>query len=121
MTDFARANFNCDVYFYGVNFSELVNFTFGVFNKRFILSCVKLENLSLKGVVINSIDCIDIEIINAANRETFLVLKNAAIKQNDSIKALEFHTKEYNKYLEELKTKNKEEITELIDKKIDLN
>jgi hypothetical protein len=37
------------------------------------------------------------------NRETFLTLKNVALKQNDQIKALEFHTQEYQIHLKALR------------------
>jgi hypothetical protein len=36
------------------------------------------------------------------NRGTFLTLKSAALKKNDQIKALEFHTQEYQSHYEKL-------------------
>ncbi len=35
---------------------------------------------------------------SAGNRETFLILKSIALKQNDKIKAVEFHTQEYEQH-----------------------
>jgi hypothetical protein len=43
---------------------------------------------------------------NADKRETFLTLKNVALKQHDQIKALEFHTQEYQSHYEKLNWNN---------------
>ena len=45
---------------------------------------------------------INLDFKNAENRETFLVLKKLFIKMNDTISALEFHKKEYEKYYSDL-------------------
>jgi hypothetical protein len=37
------------------------------------------------------------------NRGTFLTLKSAALKKNDQIKALEFHTQEYQSHYEKFR------------------
>jgi hypothetical protein len=47
-------------------------------------------------VIIDRIEYGNVE-FKSDNRETFLTLKNVALKQRDQIKALEFHTQEYQK------------------------
>jgi hypothetical protein len=44
-------------------------------------------------VIIDRIEYGNVE-FKSDNRETFLTLKNVALKQRDQIKALEFHTQE---------------------------
>lgn len=55
----------------------------------------------------------DWENISASEkRETFRILKNEAIKQNNKISALDFHAKEMQSYYDELKSESKKERTE---------
>ena len=126
--NFSGTTFEKEVYFYISTFKEkacFYNSTFekdaifswNIFNSRFIFSNVntkinykneyiKIEQknfkLDLKGAIINSMDYTNTDIKQACNRETFLVLKELAIKRYDSIVALDFHKKEYDKHRKDL-------------------
>ena len=86
-------------------FSEKVDFTEAIFKNVLNFSGVKSIELDLKHTIIDRMEYNNTE-FSSDNRETFLTLKNVALKQNDQIKALEFHTQEYQTYLKVLR-KNK--------------
>ena len=86
-------------------FSEKVDFTDAVFKNVLNFSGVKSIELDLRHTIIDRMEYNNTE-FSSDNRETFLTLKNVALKQNDQIKALEFHTQEYQTYLKSLR-KNK--------------
>lgn len=75
----------------------------------------KYATLSLMSASIDRIvlDKLTLFAHNGANRETFNVLKNLALKQNDQIKALDFHTLEMERYYLDLQSE-KGRITEKI-------
>ena len=97
--------FNEEVTFMGAVFIKKANFIGTKFNKMLNFSGVKVRNLNLQNTIIDSIEYSNVR-FNANNRETFLTLKNLALKQNDQIKALEFHQQEYQTHLKTLR-KNK--------------
>jgi hypothetical protein len=87
------------------SFSKKVDFTSAIFNDVLDFSGVKNINIDLKHAIIDRIEYGNVE-FKSDNRETFLTLKNVAFKQHDQIKALEFHTQEYQTHLKALR-KNK--------------
>jgi hypothetical protein len=82
-----------------------LDFTSAIFNNVLNFSGVKNIDIDLKHAIIDRIEYGNVE-FKSDNRETFLTLKNAALKQHDQIKALEFHTQEYQTHLKALR-KNK--------------
>jgi len=83
-------------------FSKKVDFTGAIFNNLLNFSGVENINLDLKHTIIDRMEY-DNTKFSSDNRETFLTLKNVALKQNDQIKALEFHTQEYQIHLKALR------------------
>ncbi len=82
-------------------FSKKVDFTSAIFNDVLDFSGVKNIDIDLKHAIIDRIEYGNVE-FKSDNRETFLTLKNAALKQHDQIKALEFHTQEYQTHFKNL-------------------
>ena len=120
---FDSAEFLKGVDFVSVNVANLASFSNARFRdnasfksvkcKRMLFESARAENLILRDVevseslnlrnsIIDYLDCSGIKVSDAQNRETFRILKNAAIQQNDRISALDFHKKEYKKYAEEI-------------------
>ncbi|SHN93960.1 pentapeptide repeat-containing protein [bacterium endosymbiont of Bathymodiolus sp. 5 South] len=83
------------------SFSKKVDFTSAIFNNVLNFSGVKNIDIDLKHVIIDRIEYGNVE-FKSDNRETFLTLKNVALKQRDQIKALEFHTQEYQTHFKNL-------------------
>jgi hypothetical protein len=83
-------------------FSKKVDFTGAIFNNVLNFPDVENINLDLKHTIIDRMGYDNIK-FSSDNRETFLTLKNVALKQNDQIKALEFHTQEYQIHLKALR------------------
>ena len=83
-------------------FSKKVDFTGAIFNNLLNFPDVENINLDLKHTIIDRMGYDNIK-FSSDNRETFLTLKNVALKQNDQIKALEFHTQEYQIHLKALR------------------
>ncbi len=109
--DFRYAHFMDNVSFRQVVFIQDVNFEYTVFEKFLSFGQVNTRKcdqfkLNLKSSQIQAIDYTDTNIEHAANRETFLILKNLALKQQDQIKALDFHVQEMEKYRQSLSWKN---------------
>ena len=61
-----------------------------------------MTTLRIKNHQIEKIDYTDVTIIKTPNREIFLVLKQMALKQNDTISALEFNTMKMSTYYSSL-------------------
>ncbi|VVH64253.1 hypothetical protein BSPLISOX_2130 [uncultured Gammaproteobacteria bacterium] len=87
------------------SFSKKVDFTKAIFNNVLNFSDVKSIDIDLKHAIIDRIEYGNVE-FKSDNRETFLTLKNVALKQHDQIKALEFHTQEYQSHYEKLNWNN---------------
>jgi uncharacterized protein YjbI with pentapeptide repeats len=108
---FSNSTFTKKAYFFKSTFKEKISFEFSRFGDILFLNNINNEkkeekfSLNMKSAVLDRIDLSDTVIDNAENRETFLVLKNIAIKQNDRVSALDFHKKEMNKYFADLKWK----------------
>jgi uncharacterized protein YjbI with pentapeptide repeats len=87
------------------SFSKKVDFTRAIFNHVLNFSGVENINLDLEHAIIDRIEYGNTK-FSADKRETFLTLKNVALKQHDQIKALEFHTQEYQSHYEKLNWNN---------------
>ncbi|VVH55184.1 hypothetical protein BSPCLSOX_2300 [uncultured Gammaproteobacteria bacterium] len=87
------------------SFSKKVDFTRAIFNHVLNFSGVESINLDLEHAIIDRIEYGNTK-FSADKRETFLTLKNVALKQHDQIKALEFHTQEYQSHYEKLNWNN---------------
>ncbi len=116
--NFQEATFIKNAHFYGATFIKEADFQEACFKGRvdFELSQIKLlifnktklfgkeeSQINLKSAQIKSMDYASIDTQNIANRESAVVLKNIAIKQNDQITALKFYTWEMEKFQKELK------------------
>jgi hypothetical protein len=66
---------------------------------RLVIASKDIITINLKSTTVNKIDYGNTK-FSADNRETFLTLKYVALKQHDQIKALEFHTQEYQSHYE---------------------
>ncbi|CAC9473714.1 hypothetical protein [uncultured Gammaproteobacteria bacterium] len=99
--DFNGTKFSDEVSFVGTVFNDIVDFTSAIFNNVLNFSGVKNIDIDLKHAIIDRIEYGNVE-FKSDNRETFLTLKNAALKQHDQIKALEFHTQEYQTHFKNL-------------------
>ena len=99
--------FKYQAIFQRTRFHKSIDFSNAIFEKYLEFTSVQLGCLNLKFAEISKIDYTDtkIKVKNATNRETFLILKNRALDQEDQVKALEFHTHEMEKYREELSWK----------------
>ena len=101
--NFRNSKFQDTANFKGTIFKDIANFKETIFKELLNISNLTFNEgakLNLMNTQVDSIDFTEskIEVDNAENRETFLVLKNIASRQNDNISALDFHTKEYEKY-----------------------
>ena len=109
--DFKSATFKEKAYFNSSTFNKNAIFSLTTFEKEFAFNGVNKQEqndfiLDLKLSDIEIMDYTDSNINKADNRETFLTLKNFALKNNDQVKALEFHTKEMNKHYDTLRWQN---------------
>ena len=111
--DFSNAVFKESAYFSGAIFEKEAVFNMTIFNQEFAFNEInkgqeqKDFELDLKYAYIKQgMDYTGTVIHKAKNRETFLILKNSAIKNNDQVKALEFHTKEMEQYKADLQKPN---------------
>lgn len=101
--NFTLATFVQNAVFNFATFGNIVDFQSAEFNT--VLSLYKVTvKLDLNNTIVDRIECNDANFI-VDNRETFLTLKSVALKQNDRIKALEFHQQEYQTYFKDLKWK----------------
>ena len=109
-SDFSYAKFHDIANFNGAEFQNIAYFSYTLFNESFDLTEVnkakenkkiKPLQLSLERANVQKIFYSGAE-ITGIKRETCNILKNAAIKQNDQIIALDFHTQEYAKHYDEL-------------------
>ncbi len=103
---FRDASFSKHADFNFASFSKDVDFEFASCER--VLSLRELQKsgvLNLKSAQVGKIDYYDTTIDQAANRETFLVLKNLAIDQQDQVKALDFHVQEMEMYRKSLSWK----------------
>lgn len=114
---FLKSTFNEKINFFNATFNKKTDFSESTFKKEadFELSKINFllfDNIKGDGIFnlqksqIDKISYSGTNIKKVKNRETFLVLKNLALKQNDQISALDFHKKEYEKHFEELSFKN---------------
>lgn len=105
-TDFAEAKFGAEADFEEAEFSnQLTDFTKAQFVRALNLNIVQSIHLHLHQTQMDMIYCDTQCAFTTPSRETFLVLKNIAIKRHNKIKALEFHTQEYQQHLATLKWK----------------
>ena len=124
-TSFLGGTFKGEAFFIKALFINEVNFIEVIFTKTIYLDCIqkcifdfnfaKIDRLviaskdiitiNLKSTTVNKIDYGNTK-FSADNRETFLTLKYVALKQHDQIKALEFHTQEYQSHYEKLNWNN---------------
>lgn len=109
---FDDAQFNDSVYFMEAQFLRCTSFEFARINSFLIFDEINNEKneldfsnfkLDLTSTIARNITYSKHNITNVENRNTWLTLKQAAIKQNDNISALEFHKKEMLQYKEDLK------------------
>ncbi|SMM98282.1 hypothetical protein SPONL_2091 [uncultured Candidatus Thioglobus sp.] len=89
--DFYDATFNQDSDFGNTKIQGILNFT-----------KVKKIKLDLQLAIVDRIEYGNTE-FTSDNRETLLILKNVALKQNDQIRALEFHQQEYRTHFKNIK------------------
>ncbi|SFV87338.1 hypothetical protein MNB_SUP05-SYMBIONT-4-483 [hydrothermal vent metagenome] len=109
--NFYLATFAQDAVFNFATFGNTVDFQSAKFNKVLGFHKVNVAEdkintvkLNLNNTTVNRIDYNDTK-FTVDNRETFLTLKSVALKQNDQIKALEFHQQEYQTYFKSLSRK----------------
>ncbi len=106
---FLHTVFSRDAIFAATDFEDRVDFGLSQIKhlifKKAKLSGEKKGPINLKSAQIESMNYADPSVSpqNIANRESAVVLKNIAIKQNDQIAALQFYTWEMEKFREELK------------------
>ena len=111
VASFTKANFMEGANFNYSHFECMLTFQNAKFNNMLTLNGMNDDKnykydkfiFDLKNVQVERIDYVDAYIPRADNRETFHILKNVAIKQNDQIKALEFLVKEMKQYKKDLK------------------
>lgn len=108
--------FKSDVSFQWANFREKANLThmkvlngnanfYGAsFDKNMYLNDGEFKKLELERCVIDNSYFLDVK-IKSAGRETFRIIKNEFLKQNDRIEALKYHAREMNAYWRELALK----------------
>ncbi|MGQ4004734.1 pentapeptide repeat-containing protein [Francisellaceae bacterium CB52] len=108
--NFSNVTFEANVNFLNVSFERDALFRNADIKSKFLISGInnkdkKYEsfNLDLTAVSPSYIDYNNINVSKVTDRKTWLVLKQAAIKQNDHISALEFHKKEMLQYTDDLK------------------
>jgi hypothetical protein len=109
--DFRSATFAKGVYFLSATLKKNISFELAKIIEILSFAGVKFEdsaekyiNLDLKFTQVERIEYGNAE-FRADNRETFLTLKNVALKQNDKIKALDFHKQEYETHYQNLNWK----------------
>ncbi len=105
--NFEHATFTKQADFRGATFSQhLIDFQQAQFSTSLILNSVKSIHLNLNQTQLDTIYYDTNTTFNAFNdipsRDTFLILKSVALKQHDKIKALEFHTQEYEQHWDKL-------------------
>ena len=108
---FYNAKFHDEANFNGAEFYDITYFDYAMFNESFDLTFVNTakENKKIKPLQLSLEKTNVKEIfysgtkIAGETRETCNILKNVALKKNDQITALDFHTQEYNKHYDELK------------------
>lgn len=100
---FSEATFTKEAYFWGVIFKKEADFSLTIFSETSVLNFIKAEvtKLNLRLSTLKRIEYGEAK-FSADNRETFLILKNIALKQNDHIRALEFHKQEYETHFKKL-------------------
>jgi hypothetical protein len=108
---FGGVNCNKSIDFDSITINENISFelakikeTLSFANVKFEDSAKKYINLNLKFTQVERIEYGNAK-FRADNRETFLTLKNVALKQNDKIKALDFHKQEYETHYQNLNWK----------------
>ena len=111
--NFDKSQFTKEATFNGAKFMDSTSFKFAKFESRFILDEVNKDDenkldfskfeLDLTSTIADDISYSNHNITKVADRNTWLTLKQAAIKQNDHISALEFHKKEMEQYKQDLK------------------
>ena len=108
--NFSNVTFEANANFKNTSFESDALFRNADIKSKFLISGInnkdeKYEsfNLDLTGISPGYIDYDNINVSKVTDRKTWLVLKQAAIKQNDHISALEFHKKEMLQYTDDLK------------------
>lgn len=111
-----QMEFKSDVSFKWANFREKANLThmkvlkgnanfYGAsFDQNMYLNDGDFKKLELERCVIDNSYFLDVK-IKSAGRETFRIIKNEFLKQNDRIEALKYHAREMNAYWLELAKK----------------
>lgn len=118
--NFSNVTFEANVNFLNVSFERDALFRNADIKSKFLISGInnkdkKYEsfNLDLTEVSPSYIDYNNINVSKVTDRKTWLVLKQAAIKQNDHISALEFHKKEMLQYTDDLKRNANKKIIDI--------
>ena len=112
--NFIGSRFQSKASFVLSNFQKRTDFRNTIFNNEVDFSMARINTLlfndtkgdfvlNLQAAQIESIDYSNTKFDKSNNRNTFLILKNLAMKQNDTVSALGFHRKEYDQYRKELR------------------
>ncbi|SMN01001.1 hypothetical protein SPONN_2079 [uncultured Candidatus Thioglobus sp.] len=100
--EFALTTFDRNAHFSNTTFTQLADFLSAKIQGVLNLGVSEVAKLNLQLTTVDRIAYGDIK-FNADNRETFLTLKNVALKKNDQIRALEFHQQEYQTHFKNIK------------------